>query len=133
MNREDDGLLIKWYEQFGGLNVQEEGTEDEEVAKAKELEISPNGSPFKVFFIGLGAMGSGMAKSLQTAGFSVVGHDVNLQAMDQYRSSGGQATSDMIEGAKGAETVVLMPNTALQAEAILFGSEGQGGICTGEQ
>jgi 3-hydroxyisobutyrate dehydrogenase-like beta-hydroxyacid dehydrogenase len=131
MAREDDGLLIKHYERFGGPKVAETGTEEEEAEKAKELSIIPSGKPEKVLFVGLGAMGKGMALSVQKAGHKVVGVDISEQRAEAYRAAGGETVKDVKEGAAGADVVVLMPNTAAQAESIMFGTENNG-ICSGE-
>lgn len=129
--KDDDGLVIKLFYKMGVPSVEEKGTEEEEAEKAKELSITPSLNPKKVLFVGLGAMGYGMAMSIHKAGLNVVGFDINLQTMDRYAAAGGQVVSDVLEGAKDAEVVVMVPNTASQAEAILFGSGG-GGICSGE-
>ena len=129
MMKDDDGLIVRMWERFGGKPIQETGTEQEEIEKAKELEVSPSGKPSKVAFIGLGVMGAGMALAVQKAGLEVMGYDVNLEAIDRYTKQGGKASSDVQAAAKGAEVVVLMTNTAEQAEAILFG-DGKSGICS---
>jgi 3-hydroxyisobutyrate dehydrogenase-like beta-hydroxyacid dehydrogenase len=130
MQREDDGLLIKHYQRFGAPEVAEKGTEEEENAKAKELDVKPTGNPRKVLFVGLGAMGKGMALSVQKAGIKVVGCDVNQEVASAFQKAGGETVKNIQEGAKEADVVVLMPNTAAQAEAILFGEDGNG-ICSG--
>lgn len=124
MTREDDGLLIKWYEKFGAPSVAETGTEEEEAAKAKELDITPSGTVRKVLFVGLGVMGIPMALSIQRSGLEVVGFDISLPAMDRFAAAGGKVESDLVKAAESAEVVVMIPNTAAQAEAVLFGTNG---------
>jgi 3-hydroxyisobutyrate dehydrogenase-like beta-hydroxyacid dehydrogenase len=130
MARFDDGLLIRLWEKFGLRIPEETGSVEEEMEKARELSITPSGTPIKVLFVGLGAMGAGMAASVQNSGIDVVGHDLSREAMERFLAMGGKVASDVLEGAKGAEVAVLVPVTALQAEAILFGSGGAGGICS---
>lgn len=125
MAREDDGMLNKMYEKYGAPAIAETGTEEEEAEKAKELDIKPSGSPKKVFFVGLGAMGRGMALSVQKAGIKVVGYDKNPEVQKQFSGE----TTDLAIGAKDADVAVLVPNTAAQAEEIMFGVDG---ICASE-
>ncbi|RSH81488.1 hypothetical protein EHS25_006845 [Saitozyma podzolica] len=116
MARIDDCFLIRLWKNFG-VNIQEEtGTAEEESARAKELDVKPVGTP-KVLFVGLGAMGAGMAASILKAGIDVVGYDVRPEATARF---GGKTTNDPVSAAKGASIAVLVPVTAAQAEDILF-------------
>ncbi|WWD22500.1 hypothetical protein CI109_106993 [Kwoniella shandongensis] len=126
--KEDDGLVSKLWERFGGQPVAEKGTVEEEEEKAKELEITSSGKAGKVLFVGLGAMGLPMAGSLLKAGVEVVGSDLSLEAMDRFSAQGGKVASDAVVAAKEVDTVVLVTVTALQAEAALFGADGSSGI-----
>lgn len=131
LSRVDDGCIsLLWERNFGGLPVAEKGTVEEEEEKAKLLDITPSGKPGKVLFVGLGMMGAPMALSIQKAGIEVVGVDVALPAMDAYSKAGGKVASDLAKEAADADVVVLIPNTALQASAVLFG--GEGGISAGK-
>lgn len=131
LSRVDDGCIsLLWERNFGGLAVAEKGTEEEEEEKAKELTIKADGTPSKVLFVGLGMMGAPMALAVQKAGIDVVGVDVSLPAMDAYTKAGGQAASDIIQEASDAEVVVLVTNTAAQAEVVLFA--GNGGVASGK-
>lgn len=118
------------WEKFGGKPLEEKGTEEEEIERAKELAIQPSGSPSKVLFVGLGSMGKPMALAIQKAGIPVVGVDISLPAMDAFVAAGGKAATDLRVEAEGADVLVLMPNTAIQAEAILFGGPEAPGIST---
>ena len=131
MAREDDGRIVKLWERFGGQAVLETGRENVEVANAKELEVQSTGKPSKVLFVGLGAMGTPMARAVQKSGIEVAGHDVNLETMDEFIKAGGKANSDVADSAQGAEVVVIMTNTALQVEAALFGGDATSGISAG--
>jgi 3-hydroxyisobutyrate dehydrogenase-like beta-hydroxyacid dehydrogenase len=116
MARIDDCFLIRLWKNFG-VNIQEEtGTAEEESAKAKELDVKPVGTP-KVLFVGLGAMGAGMAASVLKAGIDVVGYDVRPEAAARF---GGKTTNDPVSAAKDATIAVLVPVTAAQADDILF-------------
>lgn len=47
----------------------------------------------RVGFVGLGAMGSGMARVLVSAGIDVIGFDVYTPAIDAFAAKGGAAAS----------------------------------------
>jgi len=77
-----------------------------------------------VGFIGLGAMGMGMAKSLVRAGVRVQGFDINPQAIETFVAAGGTGANSVAEAAAGADLLTIVVVNAAQAEAVLFGPEG---------
>ena len=70
-------------------------------------------------FVGLGAMGIGMAQSLLRAGFTVKGFDINPATVQSF---GGQGVSSVAEAAEGVDILILVVVNAGQVEDILFGS-----------
>ncbi len=78
-------------------------------------------------FIGLGAMGLGMARRLVQAGFSVRGYDVNPVAIQTLLQAGGQAATTAADAAQSADVFVLMVVSAEQVEEVLFGAGGAAG------
>lgn len=80
-------------------------------------------SPPRLAFIGLGAMGLGMATHLAHMGFNVFGYDINQSALDRLVKEGGHATGSAREAVDSASVVVLMVVSAAQIESILFNSE----------
>ena len=117
MGREDDGNIVKLWQRFGIPHEYEQGTEAEEMEKAKELQLTAGPKPKKVLFMGLGVMGAPMAAIINESGILVVGYDVNLEAMDRYAKVGGTVTNDPASGAW--DVVVIATITALQAEAAI--------------
>lgn len=81
-------------------------------------------SQTRVGFIGLGAMGSGMAASLLRADIAVRGYDVNSQAIDRLVSAGGEAATSPADVAASVTTLVLMVLNGDQADQALFGENG---------
>ena len=77
-----------------------------------------------VGFIGLGAMGTGMAKRLVAAGFDVAGTDVRGEAVAAFAAAGGRAAASPAEAASGADVLFVMVVNAAQADAVLFGENG---------
>jgi L-threonate 2-dehydrogenase len=78
----------------------------------------------KIGFIGLGAMGFGMAASLCRAGFDITGHDVRQEAMDRLVGRGGASARTPAEAARGARLLFVMVVNDAQVEAVLFGDNG---------
>jgi L-threonate 2-dehydrogenase len=78
----------------------------------------------RIGFIGLGAMGAGMAANLLRAGFEVTGFDLRQTALDELVERGGRAASSPRAAAEGATVVILMVVNDAQIEAALSGAEG---------
>jgi 3-hydroxyisobutyrate dehydrogenase len=75
----------------------------------------------QVGFIGLGAMGMGMAKSLLRAGLAVKGYDINPNAVTQFVAAGGQGAATVADAASGADLLVVVVLNADQVTDVLFG------------
>ncbi len=78
----------------------------------------------RVGFIGLGAMGKGMAASLMRSGHGVAGFDVNPAALEWLDSHGGRSAESAAAACADADAAILMTVNAAQAEAALFGADG---------
>ncbi|WGF89413.1 L-threonate dehydrogenase [Marinivivus vitaminiproducens] len=76
----------------------------------------------RIGFIGLGAMGMGMAKRLLGAGHAVTGFDLREEALDRLAAAGGTKAQTPAEAAGGAELVFLMVVNAAQVEDVLYGA-----------
>ncbi|WVQ93674.1 hypothetical protein IAU59_000750 [Kwoniella sp. CBS 9459] len=126
--KEDDGLVSKVWEKFSGVPIAEKGTVEEEEERAKELEIKPTSGAQagKVLVVGLGAMGLPIAQSLVKNGVDVVGYDANSSAVEHFTQQGGKAAQDLDGAGTDRDTVLLVVNTAKQAEEVLFGLDGRG-------
>jgi 3-hydroxyisobutyrate dehydrogenase len=73
-----------------------------------------------VAFIGLGAMGSEMARTLVQKQMRVVGYDVRPEAVARLEAEGGRGANSASAAASDADVLVLMVVNADQAESILF-------------
>ena len=129
--RVDDGNVIKLWEKFGVPSSVDEGTLSEEEEKAKELDVQPGGNPGKVLVVGLGVMGLPMAITLLKSGFNVVGADLSAEALKAFEAEGGRVSSDVDLEAQDSNVVLFATVSAAQAEAVLFGKDGSGGIASG--
>jgi 3-hydroxyisobutyrate dehydrogenase len=78
----------------------------------------------KIGFVGLGAMGFGMAVSLCRAGFTVTGHDVRQEAMDRLVARGGARAATPAEAVRAASLLFVMVVNDAQVDAVLFGAGG---------
>jgi len=78
----------------------------------------------RIGFIGLGAMGKGMAGVLLAAGHEVTGFDINPAALDWLEGRGGTRAENAATACDRAGTVVLSVVNAEQARAVLFGESG---------
>jgi L-threonate 2-dehydrogenase len=78
----------------------------------------------KVGFIGLGAMGFGMAANLVRAGFTVTGFDLKRTALERFVGLGGGAAESPRAAARDAGLLFLMVVNDAQVEDALFGAEG---------
>ena len=74
--------------------------------------------------IGLGDMGSGIAKNLLEAGFNVSGLDLSTDRMAAFEAMGGKPCSDAGELGKGCDAVFVMVMTGQQAKDVILGDDG---------
>jgi putative dehydrogenase len=73
---------------------------------------------------GLGSMGSGMARSLIRAGYTVQGVDANPARVAALAESGVFATASPAEAARSAGAFLISVVDAAQTQAVLFGPDG---------
>lgn len=80
-----------------------------------------------VGLIGLGAMGSGMAKSLRRAGFAPHVFDVRQELAQAFAADGGAACESLSELAAKSDVIISVVVNAAQTEQVLFGENGCAG------
>lgn len=73
-----------------------------------------------IAFIGLGAMGFGMATNLVKQGYKVTGFDVWGPTLEKFRAAGGLTATTPADAVKGKDYVIGMVATAAQAQSVLF-------------
>lgn len=74
----------------------------------------------RVGVIGLGDMGSGLAKNLLEHGHEVAGFDLNPARMETFAAMGGSARTSAAEVGEGADAVFVMVMTGAQARAVIL-------------
>lgn len=76
----------------------------------------------QIGFIGLGAMGFGMATQLVSSGYTVKGYDIYAPQVEKFTSRGGLAASSPKDAANGSKILVIMVATAAHVHEALFSS-----------
>jgi 3-hydroxyisobutyrate dehydrogenase/putative dehydrogenase len=74
--------------------------------------------------IGLGDMGSGLAKNLIAAGFATTGLDLSEQRMAAFTALGGRPAASPREVGLQADGVFVMVMSGAQAKAVILGEDG---------
>ncbi len=98
---------------------------------ASRSPLLPAASTPTVGLVGLGAMGSGMARSLRRAGFAPHVYDVRPGVAQDFAQGGGTACSTLAELGAACNVVVSVVVNAAQTEAVLFG-DGKASESTGD-
>ncbi|MEP3276049.1 MAG: NAD(P)-dependent oxidoreductase [Stappiaceae bacterium] len=78
----------------------------------------------RVGVIGLGDMGSGLAKNLLKNGFEVTGFDLSAERMDAFVAMGGEASQDAASVGVEADAVFVMVMSGDQVKSVILGSDG---------
>ncbi|KAK9208946.1 hypothetical protein WN944_001307 [Citrus x changshan-huyou] len=122
---DDNPPLVKVWENVLGVNITDaanlEAYKPEELAK--QITAKSN-SVTRVGFIGLGAMGFGMATHLLRSNFTVVGYDVYRPTLTEFQNVGGLIANSPAEAAKDVGVLVIMVTNEAQAESVLYGDLG---------
>jgi 3-hydroxyisobutyrate dehydrogenase len=75
-------------------------------------------------FIGLGAMGMGIASRLHARGHRVTAHDVRPEAREGWIRQGGRWADTPAAAAQGADVVIIVVVDSTQVQSVLFGPQG---------
>jgi putative dehydrogenase len=83
----------------------------------------------KVAFVGLGAMGIQMAQTLKAGGYDVRGFDIRPEVVKAFHQDDPiKCSKSVSEAAKGANIIILMVISHVQAHSILFTADGIGAL-----
>lgn len=74
--------------------------------------------------IGLGDMGSGLARNLIKNGFETSGFDLSEERMAAFTAFGGKAAGSVADVAANADVVYVMVMNGNQAKAVILGEDG---------
>jgi L-threonate 2-dehydrogenase len=78
----------------------------------------------KIGFVGLGAMGLGMATQLLNNGFKVAAVDTRTEVKGRWTAAGGLWSDSPAAAASDADALVVMVVNSQQVDSVLFGGEG---------
>nr|XP_016494021.1 PREDICTED: uncharacterized protein LOC107813285 isoform X2 [Nicotiana tabacum] len=122
---DDDSTLLKVWESLLGVNIA-----DAVISKSYNPEelasqiTSQSDTVKRIGFIGLGAMGFGMATQLLKSNFCVLGFDVYPPSLSRFADAGGLTGSTPAEVSQDVDVLVVMVTNELQAESVLYGDQG---------
>ena len=74
--------------------------------------------------IGLGDMGSGIAKNLLANGFEVSGFDLDEKRMAEFGDMGGRSAFNVAQVGKNSDAVFVMVMNGDQAKSVIIGPDG---------
>ncbi|MEM7472957.1 MAG: NAD(P)-dependent oxidoreductase [Pseudomonadota bacterium] len=74
--------------------------------------------------IGIGDMGSGLAKNLIAHGYSVIGRDLKQERMAAFEALGGIAAASQSEVGTASDAVFVMVMTGAEAKDVILGADG---------
>ncbi|CAI9786896.1 unnamed protein product [Fraxinus pennsylvanica] len=118
----EDATLLKVWEKFSGVNVIDAANEKAYDPQELARKLPTNSDTVKrIGFIGLGAMGFGMATHLLKSKFSVVGYDVYKPTLSRFANEGGLIGNSPAEVSKDVDVLVVMVTNESQAESVLYG------------
>ncbi|WVZ15797.1 hypothetical protein V8G54_013363 [Vigna mungo] len=122
---EDVTVLTKVWEKVYGVKILDAANTDaynpEQLASKFTTDSK---SVRKIGFIGLGAMGFGMATHLLRSEFCVVGYDVYKPTLTRFTNAGGLIGNSPAEVSKDVEVLIIMVTNESQAENVLYGENG---------
>ena len=78
----------------------------------------------KVGIVGLGDMGSGMAKNILKNGFSLTGFDLSAARMTELKEAGGTPAANCREVAENSDTIFVMVLNGNQVKQVVLGEGG---------
>ncbi|KAJ6677129.1 ALDOLASE-RELATED [Salix viminalis] len=122
---DSDATLVKVWGKLLGANIQDAASA--ELYKPEQLArqiIAKSTVVKRIGFIGLGAMGFGMATHLLKSNFCVVGYDVYKPTLTRFVNAGGLIGNSPAETSKDVDILVVMVTNETQAESVLYGDLG---------
>ncbi|KAL8464350.1 hypothetical protein ACS0TY_034032 [Phlomoides rotata] len=123
--KDEDSTLLKAWEELSGVNVIDAANANVYNPEELAIHLSTKSKIAKrIGFIGLGAMGFGMATHLLKSNFTVLGYDVYKPTLSRFENEGGIGGSSPAEVSKDVDVMVVMVTNEYQAESVLYGDNG---------
>nr|XP_048329007.1 uncharacterized protein LOC107418532 isoform X2 [Ziziphus jujuba var. spinosa] len=121
----EDAPVTKVWEKMHGVNVSEAVNAETYVPEQLASQITASANTVnRIGFIGLGAMGYGMATHLLSSNFTVLGYDVYKPTLARFANAGGLIGNSPAEVCKDVDVLVIMVTNEAQAENVLYGEFG---------
>ncbi|XP_051147765.1 uncharacterized protein LOC127262938 isoform X2 [Andrographis paniculata] len=121
----DNTTLLKVLEKLYGVNITDAANAKAYNPEELASQLSAKSKTVKrIGFIGLGAMGFGMATHLLKSNFTVFGYDVYKPTLSRFEIQGGIAASSPAVASKDVDVLVIMVTNEYQAESVLYGDNG---------
>ncbi|CAM0913964.1 unnamed protein product [Alopecurus aequalis] len=125
VNGGESASPLKVWEQLFGVNIIDAANQQiYDASKLADELVTASKTVKRVGFIGLGAMGFGMASHLLKSGFSVTAYDVYKPTMVRFADLGGLTKDSPEQVSKDVEILIIMVANEVQAESVLYGSAG---------
>ncbi|KAI4975758.1 uncharacterized protein LOC123409678 [Hordeum vulgare subsp. vulgare] len=116
---------LKVWEQLFGVNIVDAASQQiYDASKLADQLVMASKAAKRVGFIGLGAMGFGMASHLLKSGFSVTAYDVYKPTLARFAALGGLTKDSPEEVSRDVEILIIMVANEVQAESVLYGNAG---------
>ncbi|KAK6148162.1 hypothetical protein DH2020_019074 [Rehmannia glutinosa] len=120
-----DTAFLKVWEKLSGVQIIEAANAKAYNPLELATQLSTKSKTVKrIGFIGLGAMGFGMATHLLKSNFSVLGYDVYKPTLSRFENEGGIAGSSPADVSKDVDVLIIMVTNEYQAESVLYGDNG---------
>lgn len=116
---------LKVWEQTFGVNIKDAANEASYNPEQLADKVAMSSHVInRIGFIGLGAMGFGMATHLLRSGFCVLAYDVYEPTLSSFAELGGFVGGSPREVSKDVDVIIIMVANEVQAESVLFGDTG---------
>ncbi|XP_042963966.1 uncharacterized protein LOC122297829 [Carya illinoinensis] len=122
---DDNATLVKAWEEVLGVKIADAA--NAEIYSPEQLanqNTAKSSAVNRIGFIGLGAMGFGMATHLLRSNFCVIGFDVYKPTLTRFAEAGGLVGNSPAEVSQDVDVLVVMVTNEAQAESILYGEFG---------
>ncbi|XWS50840.1 hypothetical protein CRYUN_Cryun12cG0124300 [Craigia yunnanensis] len=122
----DDNIpLVQVWDQVLGVNTTDAANAELYSPEQLASQITAKSKTVnRVGFIGLGAMGFGMATHLVKSNICVLGYDVYKPTLTRFESAGGLIGNSPADVSKDVDVLVVMVTNEAQAESVLYGDLG---------
>ncbi|XP_071714793.1 uncharacterized protein [Rutidosis leptorrhynchoides] len=116
---------VKVWERVFGVNIMDAANAETYKPELLASQVTAKSKrPNKVGFIGLGAMGFGMATHLLKSNFCVRGFDVYKPTLSRFENASGLIGNSPAEVSADVDVLIVMVTNEVQAESVLYGVDG---------